>query len=121
MTTYGEPVQNTTQNELNPYGPQGIALNQQAPPQVVMNVMNVNKNFGTKPVSMNCPFCKMPILSNVSRTCNFMTFLAFICTCWIAWCVLCCIHLYRNKEVTCCDAKHTCPNCGRTLGYYDNC
>ena len=112
---YGEPIQNNTQNVLNASQPQGIISNQQTP-QFVINT--ITPTFGTQPVSINCPFCKQPITSNVSRSCSIGSVLLCICTCFIFWvCVQCC----RNKEITCCNAKHTCPNCGKTLGYYENC
>ena len=111
---YGEPIQNNTQNELNVSQPQGIISNQQTPQTVV----SVTTTFGTQPVSMNCTFCKQPITTKVNRSCSIGSVLLCICTCFIFWvCIQCC----RNKEITCCNAEHTCPNCGKTLGYYENC
>lgn len=111
---YGQPISNTTMNEMNPPQQQGIILNQHTP----QTVTTVTTTFGSRPVTMNCTFCKQPVTTKVSRSCSIGSFLLCCCTCFIFWvCVQCC----RNKEITCCDAKHTCPNCGRTLGYYENC
>ena len=112
--SYGEAIQNNTQNQLNPNQPPNIIKNQEEPKIVV----NAQMAFGTKPVSTTCPFCKQAVTSNVSRSCSIGSVFLCICTCFIFWiCVQCC----RNKEITCCNAKHTCPNCGKTLGYYENC
>ena len=113
---YGQPTQNTTVNELNTPQKQEIIINHQGPP--TQSVTNIHTTYGTQPITQTCPFCKKPVVSKVSRSCSVGSVFLCICTCFTFWvCVQCC----RNKEITCCDAKHTCPNCNKTLGYYENC
>ncbi len=106
---YGEP----------PGGPKvgdrSIVIMNQTQPQVV-NVMN--SNFGTKPVSLTCQFCKTPITTHVKKTFDCCSCLLCLFTSFLIWlCVQCC----RDKEINCWDAKHTCPNCGQVLRYYNSC
>ena len=109
------PAQNTPYT-CQPYPIQNSipVINQVQPP--VVNV--VNTQFGTKPVSITCQFCKAPITSVVNKSCNFCNFLLCCCTTLICWI---CIQACRGKELNCCDAQHTCPNCGKILGNYTAC
>ena len=108
---YGQPMQ----------GPplatsQGFVANQ-APPQVVQ-VVTGQQNFGTKPVSLTCQFCKNPVTTNVEKKCNCCT--CCLC-CWTGFFIFICIQCCRDKEIGCSDATHTCPNCGQILGNYNSC
>ena len=113
MNRYGQPIGGP--HTGYPTANTSTAVINQTRPQVV-NVMNTQ--FGTKPVSITCQFCKAPVTTVVEKSCNCCSCLLCWFTCLVFWiCVQCC----RNKEITCCDAKHTCPNCGQTLGYYNTC
>ena len=108
---YGQPMQ----------GPpiatsQGFVANQ-AQPQVVQ-VVTGQQNFGTKPVSLTCQFCKNPVTTNVEKKCNCCT--CCLC-CWTGFFIFICIQCCRDKEIGCSDATHTCPNCGQILGNYNSC
>ena len=109
---YGQPI-----GGFPPHGipPQGIIVNQ-AQPQVI-NVVN-GQTFGTTPVSITCQFCKNPVTTVVQKKFN-------CCTCCICWatglCFFICVQCYRNKEISCNDATHTCPSCGQILGTYNSC
>ena len=108
---YGQPMQ----------GPplatsQGFVANQ-AQPQVVQ-VVTGQHNFGTKPVSLTCQFCKNPVTTNVEKKCNCCT--CCLC-CWTGFFIFICIQCCRDKEIGCSDATHTCPNCGQLLGNYNSC
>ena len=109
MASYGTPV------GRGAYDPRGPPIYNQSGPTVV-NV--VGTHFGTKPVSLTCQFCKTPITTNVVEECSCCSVCLCILTGFVFWvCVQCC----RNKEINCCDATHTCPNCGQVLGYYKSC
>ena len=81
-------------------------------------IIQSQEKFRSVPVSVTCQFCHTPVTTNVHKTCNCLNTLLCIFTGLLIWiCIQCC----RKKEITCCDAKHTCPNCGQQLGYYDSC
>ena len=109
-SNYGNPI------NQQPYPVQNTlpTLNQFQP--LYVNI--VNTQFGTKPVSINCQFCKAPVTTLVNKSFN-------ICSCLLCWftsfLLWACCQIVRKKELNCCDAKHTCPNCGQILGYYTSC
>ena len=111
---YGQPIQ--TQQNVNPTDQTHSIILNQGQPQIVANYNNIN--FGTKPISITCQFCQQPVTSKVDESVSIGSVVLCICLCLGFWvCVQCC----RNKEINCCDAKHTCPNCGNVLGYYKSC
>ena len=95
--------------------PPAEIVNNQIQPQVI-NV--VATQFGTKPISITCQFCKIPITTNVARSFNFCSCLLWFYTSLLFWI---CFQACRGKEMNCLNAKHTCPNCGQVLGYYSSC
>jgi lipopolysaccharide-induced tumor necrosis factor-alpha factor len=101
--------------EENPQS-QSPVNNQVQPQQQVINV--VNAEFGTLPVSITCQFCKTPVTTNVKKSCSCCSCLLCIVTVFFIWL---CIQCFRKKEINCCDAQHTCPNCGQILGNYKSC
>ena len=127
---YGDPVtQQPPYPNNNPpaQNPPYTSPNQPYPPQYPQPVINqiqpqvvnvVNTQFGTKPVSINCQFCKSPVTTVVKKSCNICSFLLCWCTGCIFWI---CVQAFRGKELNCCDAQHTCPNCGQILGNYTSC
>ena len=106
---YGQPALVPPQNNT----PATVIVNQ---PQVVSPVNPIN--FGTKPIAMNCIFCKKPITTQVERTCN-------VCACILCYCTglvfYVCVQACRKKEFCCYDGEHKCPECGRVLGNYNAC
>ena len=96
--------------------PAEIVNNQIQPQPQVINV--VATQFGTKPISITCQFCKIPITTNVARSFNFCSCLLCFYTSLLFWI---CFQACRGKEINCLNAKHTCPNCGQILGYYSSC
>ena len=133
---YGQPAGYSSSSRgpnLGPHGPHGPPPNgfpptsqqgfnqtpvvvNQAQPQQVINVMNTQ--FGTQPVSITCQFCKTPVTTNVKKSCSCCSCLLCIVTVFFIWL---CIQCFRKKEINCCDAQHTCPNCGQILGNYKSC
>ena len=102
------PIPYQNQNE------QPIIVNQVIP-QIVHVVAF---KFGTSPVSITCQFCRVPITTIVHKSFNFCSCLLCYCTGLLVWI---CVQLLRGKELNCCDAQHTCPNCGQILGIYSAC
>ena len=112
---YGGPIGGPHMPPRGPMPPSGIIGNQ-AQPQVVTVV--AGQNFGTKPISLTCQFCKNPVTTTVQKKCSC----GACCLCWFTglfiWiCIQCC----RNKEINCYDATHLCPSCGQQLGTYTSC
>ena len=110
MAQYGQPI------HISPNDQTHMVILNQVQPQVVAHA--IPHEFGTKPLSMTCQFCKQPITSNVKETFNWCSCLLCFWSGLLIWiCIQCC----RDKELNCCDAKHTCPNCGNILGFYKSC
>ena len=107
---YGKPAGGPVMNET-----QGAILNQNRP-IIVHNTLA--PKFETKPVAMTCQFCQRPVNTLVHKSCNCCTVLLCIFTGLFIWILIQCC---RSKPITCCDAEHTCPNCGKTLGHFDSC
>lgn len=112
---YGKPV-NTVPNLNNQTATSMINNQTDNLPVNIQNVYNTPK-LGTDPVSLTCMFCKNPITTNVETSCSVGSVLLCICSC----CCYLVIQACRKKEICCCDAKHVCPLCGRTIGYYKSC
>ena len=99
------------------YPSQQQVVNNQTQPQVVQIVQG-SQEFGTKPISMMCQFCKKPITTQVEKSCNCCSCFCCFLTLFIGWF---CVQCYRKKEINCCDATHKCPECGKDLGNYTSC
>ena len=114
---YGQPV--TSAGQMGPqnqaYGQPGqpIVINQQSPVMMANPLM-----FKTTPIALTCIFCKKPCTTVVQQKCN-------VCACLLCWCTglifYVCVQCCRQKDICCCDATHTCPNCGQVVGTYTAC
>ena len=91
-----------------------IIVNQQTP---VITYSIDPEVFKTKPIVIQCPFCRTVVNTNVKKSANILS------------CILCClsgilfysiIQYCRNKNLVCCDAVHTCPKCGQKIGEYSS-
>ena len=113
-------------NQQIPAGmsPQPVPVVQGNPqPQIVVNqvaptVAVVTPIVKSTPYLTVCPFCNNQVMTTSIKTFN-------CCTCLLCWCTglvcFCIIQACRGKDITCYDAEHKCPNCGRTLGMYNSC
>jgi hypothetical protein len=120
-TTYPSQQSPTTypsQQSPTTYPSQQQVVNNQTSPQVVQIVQQGAQEFGTKPVSMICQFCKKPTSTVVEKKCNCCACLCCFGTAFVGWF---CIQCYRKKEFTCCDATHKCSECQKVLGNYTTC
>ena len=107
----------TQQNYLNsetrviPYN-QPIVVNQYTPAIIR------TYEFGTNPITITCPFCKIPITTETECEFNCCS----CCLCLLVGCLFfMCIQLCRGKSICCNDIIHRCPNCRRYLGKYSSC
>ena len=115
--SYGQPV--TSADQMGPqnqaYGQPGqpIVINQQSPVMMANPLM-----FKTTPIALTCIFCNKPCTTVVQKKCN-------VCACLLCWCTglifYVCVQCCRQKDICCCDATHTCPNCGQVVGTYTAC
>ena len=100
------------------YPSQQQVVNNQTQPQVVQIVQQGAQEFGTKPVSMICQFCKKPTTTVVEKKCNCCACFCCTITLLVGWF---CIQCFRKKEFNCCDATHKCSECNKVLGNYTSC
>ena len=116
--TYPSQQQAYPPQQPQTYPSQQQVVNNQTQPQVVTIVQQGAQEFGTKPVSMVCQFCKKPITTKPEKSCNCCACICCFSTVFIGWF---CIQCYRKKEFNCCDATHKCPECDKILGNYTSC
>ena len=100
------------------YPSQQQVVNNQTQPQVVQIVQQGSQDFGTKPISMICQFCKKPTTTVVEKKCNCCACFCCTITLLVGWF---CIQCFRKKEFNCCDATHKCSECNQVLGNYTSC
>ena len=100
------------------YPSQQQVVNNQTQPQVVQIVQQGSQDFGTKPISMICQFCKKPTTTVVEKKCNCCACFCCTITLLVGWF---CIQCFRKKEFNCCDATHKCSECNQILGNYTSC
>ncbi|MCQ2819365.1 MAG: LITAF-like zinc ribbon domain-containing protein [archaeon] len=75
-------------------------------------------NFRSSPIKTICPYCNTQIRTYVETHLNCLN---LCCYCWTSCIVWTAFQLCRGKDLSCSDARHFCPKCGKTLGYYEAC
>ena len=108
---YGSSIQTGPNDQT-----QVVIVNQTEPVIVAHPILPTK--LGTFPVYMNCPNCKTSVMTNVEKKWSWAS--CCLC-CWTGLLILFLIQLCRDKQITCYDAKHTCPKCGRILGEFESC
>ena len=98
-----------------PQQPQQIIVNQPISPKVIYID---SSNFRNSPCSMNCPFCKNQISTEVKKHWNWLN--CFFC-CWAGIFCWASMQFCRNKEFNCYDSEHFCPVCHNKIGDYSSC
>ena len=93
--------------------PNTIVINQQGPSVTIPPEM-----FKTNPVTLVCPSCNKTITTLV--TTNFSCLACLLC-CWTGCVCYLIIQSCRGKDLSCNDADHTCPYCGRLIASYKAC
>ena len=123
---YGQPPISGAKPIPNQYGqpatvppggvtmPSNIVVNQQNAGQVLYNP----DMFKLTPVSIICPSCKKPIITNVETSFSCLACL-FCCCTYLLFYI--CIQAIRGKDICCQDADHKCPFCGRLIASYRAC
>ena len=64
---------------------------------------------------MNCPFCDESIQTGTKTSINMKALLPAIGTFYIGFVIM---QACKNKEISCLDYEHSCPNCGNVIGTY---
>jgi hypothetical protein len=111
QTQQNYPAINSEQRVIT-YSNRQVVVNQSTP-----TIIGTSE-FGTSPISLNCPFCYRPITTDTECECNGCSCCLCLLTCCICYM---CIQSCRGKSVCCCDYTHKCPNCGHFLGKYSSC
>ena len=106
-----EPVQTGPNDQT-----QVIIVNQ-TEPVIIAQPISPSK-LGTFPVYMYCPNCKVSVTTNVEKKWNWGS--CCLC-CWTTITIWFLIQICRDKQITCYDAKHSCPKCGRIIGEFESC
>ncbi|MCQ2817445.1 MAG: LITAF-like zinc ribbon domain-containing protein [archaeon] len=110
-----QPMQSA--QPLDPNAPQvgivdvAVAQNQLDPEALI-------PNFRSSPIKTMCPYCNTQIKTYVETHLNCLN---LCCYCWTSCIVWTIFQLCRGKDLSCSDARHFCPKCGKTLGYYEAC
>ena len=77
----------------------------------------VSTDFGNRPVSIFCKYCKNPITTTTKRELNWVACCSFlICGIWYICCKAC-----TDGDICCFNVIHYCPKCERMLGKYETC
>ena len=86
-------------------------------PAIIINqpVMYQNIKVTSRPLNTFCPFCKSPIVTVIRPETNLT---AWCCCLWSCGIIFACIQMAKNKEMSCYDYTHTCPQCGSIIGKY---
>ncbi|XP_074594931.1 LITAF domain-containing protein-like [Brevipalpus obovatus] len=74
--------------------------------------------FGEEPMCVRCPHCNLTVESSISPETGKVTWLSSI-GCFILGGIICFWIPFCWKCTR--DVKHTCPRCGRELGFYRRC
>ena len=111
---YAAPIQPTPIAVTSPNDQtQAVMVNQ---PIIVAPVLP--PTLGGSPAFMICPNCKQNITTNVEKKWSWGS--CCLC-CWTGVVIWIIIQYLRKKDITCYDATHKCPNCGRTVGQFESC
>ena len=88
-----------------------------APAAIIVNqpVVRQTIKVRTDPITTVCPFCKTQITTITNTEFNWKA--CCVC-CWTGYLVFLCIQMANDKDCSCYDCTHTCPNCSTTIGKY---
>jgi hypothetical protein len=90
--------------------------------------MNIAQNqVSGKVVAAENDALRVHSIWHVHRGCNYAgyTFVERKCSClavcclFLGWMTVC--QMCKGKDLTCCDAEHSCANCGGKIGTYNAC
>ena len=109
------PVNNVVLGQVGEIQNQNVKIVQN---QVDPKNENLFPTFKSTAIRMVCPFCQAKIRTFVETNLNCLN---LCCYCWTTCLVWTCFQLIRGKDLSCSDARHSCPKCGRTLGHYEAC
>lgn len=69
-------------------------------------------------IIIQCPECRYRSNTTTSSTLNLLNFTFCLFCSFFVWVPF---QLINNKDLNCCDVKHTCSNCGFCYGKYYAC
>jgi hypothetical protein len=69
-------------------------------------------------VTLYCGKCNTTVNSRVETQCSCAN---LCCYCWFSPVIWICFQCCRNKEISCNNATHYCPNCATPIGQYEAC
>ena len=115
-TIYINPIINNENIQNIQKYANNIVNNQNSVPE---KEKNENKKcyieLGTKPIKIFCPWCAVPIETNVRKRINKKALCLAITSCFFGFM---CIQIYKNKSIGCYDYIHSCPREGNVMGTY---
>jgi len=94
-----------------------------SPPPQPQPVIQINQTrtftgplkLGLESKRINCPHCNQEIDTQIETSMNMKALITAIATLYIGYVL---IQICKNKEVTCVDCEHSCPNCKHIIGKY---
>lgn len=90
--------------------------NQIAPDAV--NLMACTMNLKSNSQFVICPYCKQMTVTRTEKTMSFKNVLMCLCFGGIGWAG---VQIFRQKDLSCFDAKHYCMKCNALLANYTAC
>lgn len=109
-----EPM-NTSGQDILPSSPIQINNNQIVP--VNYQVMAMETCLRSNPQFILCPYCKQMTPTRTVRSMNYWNVMFCLCSPML-WGVT---KIFRNKDLNCYDADHSCLSCGANLSKYKSC
>lgn len=90
--------------------------NEVGQPQVQVNIVPT-EYLRSHSVLANCPSCGKVAPTAATAKCSCSNYLCYCCFsgCWVIY------QGFRRKDINCCDATHSCSQCGSQLGTYNAC
>lgn len=113
---YAAPIQPNPVVVTSPNDQTQAVLVNQVQPVIIAPILPTK--IGASPAYMNCPNCNANVTSNVEKKWSWGS--CCLC-CWTGVVIWLIIQVVREKDITCYDATHKCPNCGRVLGHFESC
>ncbi len=95
-----------------------ILTNNQASNPNQEHIDNLKAALKTKSQLVACPFCKSQDFTKIESECSSLNLIFGIVTLGLFWAPH---QFFRNKDLNCYNAKHSCVRCGQTLSEYRAC
>lgn len=111
-----DPMNQITQDiDILPMSPIQIANNQTVP--INYQIMAMESVLKSNPQYILCPYCKQVTPTKAMRSLSYWNTLLCVASPMI-WGIA---KIFRNKDLNCYDADHSCLSCGANLSKYKSC